>query len=205
MVVTARLRRIRAALELMRNGGLEDLAHHGVERIRAALGVPSSAWTAYHRRKAALDAAFDASRGYETGGVQHLCNLTVASPNVVHGVNHVASDPEEFANAMADIEIEIAGSTFVDLGAGKGRAVLLAAEYPFARLVGVEFAMELHAAAKTNVARYADIGDASRIELIHGDAALYEFPSTAVVIYLFNPFGAPIVARVGARDVFAMQ
>jgi hypothetical protein len=44
--------------------------------------------------------------------------------------------------------------TFVDMGSGKGRMLLLAAEYPFRQIQGVEFAVELHDQATANIHRY---------------------------------------------------
>ncbi len=45
--------------------------------------------------------------------------------------------------------------TFVDFGAGKGRVALLAAKYPFVRVIGIEHSPRLVAAAKENAARFA--------------------------------------------------
>ena len=79
--------------------------------------------------------------------------------------------------------------TFIDLGSGKGRVLLMAADYPFKRIVGVEFMPELHRAAQKNIAGYSN--DRQRCRLIESvcmDARDFEFPPEPLVAYLFNPF-----------------
>jgi hypothetical protein len=43
---------------------------------------------------------------------------------------------------------------FVDMGSGKGRALLVASEFPFAKIVGVELSQHLHQIAEENIKRY---------------------------------------------------
>ncbi len=50
-----------------------------------------------------------------------------------------------FQQAFARLDIDFEKFTFVDLGAGKGRIMLLASNFPFQRVLGVEFVPELHA------------------------------------------------------------
>jgi len=79
--------------------------------------------------------------------------------------------------------------TFIDLGSGKGRVLLMAADYPFKRIIGVEFMPELHRAAQENIAGYSS--DRQRCRLIESvcmDARDFQFPPEPLVAYLFNPF-----------------
>src|SRR6476646_8806244 len=107
---------------------------------------------------------------------------------------------------MEALNFPITPSTFVDLGSCKRRALLLAANYPFHRIVGVEFAPELHEVALRNVQhlRHQGVG-CTQIELIHGDATAYDFPDTPTVLYLFNPFGGQIVQKVAERAMMSWQ
>ena len=99
-------------------------------------------------------------------------------------------EPEIFREIFGQLEIEYARFTFVDIGSGKGRALLLAAEYPFRGIIGVELLRELHEIAAGNVAHNA------RIELICGDAVEYAFPLEPLVVYFFNP-----LPEMSLRDV----
>jgi SAM-dependent methyltransferase len=112
--------------------------------------------------------------------------------------------PVKVANAHAalrDLPIEdYSQYTFVDVGSGKGRMLFVAAEYPFRRLVGVEFATDLHELAVENIAQYRYAAQRCReIESVHADAAEFEFPDGNLVVYLFNPFGPEVMGRMLAN------
>jgi SAM-dependent methyltransferase len=78
---------------------------------------------------------------------------------------------------------------FLDLGSGKGRTLLMASDYPFHRIVGVELLPALHQAAQDNLSKYR--GESQKcfaLESICGDATEFPFPAEPTVLYLFNPF-----------------
>jgi len=87
--------------------------------------------------------------------------------------------------------------TFIDLGSGKGRALLMASDYGFKRIIGVEFMPELHCAAQKNAANYSNARQRCRqIETLCIDARDFQFPAEPLVVYLFNPFPEPVFAAV---------
>jgi len=86
--------------------------------------------------------------------------------------------------------------TLVDLGSGMGRAVLVASEYRFRRIVGVEIAPELHAIACRNVRRYRGRQQCRDIHLVQLDALRYE-PAREETVFFFNfPFREAFMTRV---------
>ena len=87
--------------------------------------------------------------------------------------------------------------TFVDLGAGMGRALLLAAEFPFRAVLGVEINPTLARIGRRNMALWRKAGrDLSPMRMICRDAAEFELPAGPCVVFLFNPFGAPVMRRL---------
>ena len=79
--------------------------------------------------------------------------------------------------------------TFVDLGSGKGRTLLMASDYPFRRIVGVELLPSLHQIAQQNLRQYrSDSQKCFALESICADATGFPFPDDPLVIFLFNPF-----------------
>ncbi len=106
--------------------------------------------------------------------------------------------PDEFSEIMQFLAtVDFTPYTFIDLGSGKGRALLMAAMYPFAQVVGVEVQKELHRIAEENIARFDVAGRQCKdVRSIAMDAREYEFPDTPIVLYLFNPFPAYVMARV---------
>lgn len=90
--------------------------------------------------------------------------------------------------------------TFVDIGSGKGRMLLLASEFPFRRIVGVEMRQDLHDRARENVRRFRQPkAQCARIECELADATLYDFPTEQLVVYLFNPFSPAVMTKVLGR------
>jgi len=85
---------------------------------------------------------------------------------------------------------------FVDYGAGKGRTLALAAEYPFARMIGVEIAPALVAAARANLRRAVPAPRFAAIELWEGNARDYRLPAGATVLYVYNPFHGAVLRAV---------
>ncbi len=88
-------------------------------------------------------------------------------------------------------------TTFVDVGAGMGRAMLLAAQLPFRAVIGVELNPALVRIARRNLEVWRKAGRAlSPMRLVESDAAEFVFPRGACVAFLFNPFGAAVMRRL---------
>jgi len=86
---------------------------------------------------------------------------------------------------------------FLDIGSGMGRAVLLAAAYPFRRVTGVELSTQLLAIAQDNVDRCMARLRCKDVVLVNADAVDYEIPDDVTVIFMNNPIqGANFAAVV---------
>jgi SAM-dependent methyltransferase len=118
---------------------------------------------------------------------------------VFAGRAYQPSDPIIFHEIMSRLPINFREFTFLDLGSGKGRALLLASDYPFQRIIGVELLPELHAIALANVSNYRSERQQCRdFELHCADARDFELPKEALIVFLFEPFPEDIL-----RDVIA--
>jgi glycosyltransferase involved in cell wall biosynthesis len=93
------------------------------------------------------------------------------------------------------------GDVLLDLGAGKGRVLLAAAQYPFRRVVGVEISEALIEVARRNVERSLPRLRCKEIQLVSADMAEYELPDDVTVVYLFNPVRGELFGRVIDRIV----
>jgi SAM-dependent methyltransferase len=90
--------------------------------------------------------------------------------------------------------------TFIDIGSGKGRALLMASEYPFRRILGVELLPALHGKAQENIGKYrSETQRCVAIESICMDAAEFEFPAGPLLLFLFNPLPESGLRRVLAN------
>ena len=110
------------------------------------------------------------------------------------------TDPALFREMMASLPIDFSQFTFIDIGSGKGRALLLASEYPFKKIVGVELFEELHRAAEENIRNYrSPTQRCPRIEAVLADARQFELPQERLLLYLFNPLPELALSEVLRR------
>jgi SAM-dependent methyltransferase len=87
--------------------------------------------------------------------------------------------------------------SFLDIGSGKGKVLFIAAEYPFRRVQGVEFATELHQVAYDNINSFrTHKRKCIEIESTNINAVNYIFPNEPLVVYFFNPFGSDTMSEV---------
>ena len=130
---------------------------------------------------------------------EHRVNTTSATVSCrdrLLGVFHSPYQPTEPAlfHEMLHVLREQIGSdlcqfTFIDLGSGKGRTLLMASDYFFRRIIGVELLPALHQAAQENICLYkSESQQCFAIESICADATQFRFPAEPIVLYLFNPF-----------------
>jgi len=169
---------------------------------RAALELARYRPSQLHDRRvrALKEARFDSEFAVVTGGDARLSKLSIASVNRRFGVDYRGVDPEEFVRGFSQLPVRHEEFVFIDLGSGKGRALLLAAKFPFRRLIGVEFARELHEIAEANVLNLPNPpGKEPQVQLHCMDATEFDFPREALVVFLYNPFGPEVIARVAQR------
>lgn len=108
-----------------------------------------------------------------------------------------ATEPALFQEMMAALRVDFAEFLFIDLGSGKGRTLLMASDYPFRKIMGVELLPELNQIAQENLRKYSSPNQKCRVlESICGDACEFQFPAVPIVLYLFNPVSEPGLARV---------
>jgi SAM-dependent methyltransferase len=108
-----------------------------------------------------------------------------------------ATEPALFQEILAALRIDFAEFVFVDLGSGKGRTLLMASEYPFQKIMGVERLPGLNQIAQENLRKYSSPNQKCHtLESICGDAREFDFPAEPIVLYLFNPVPESGLARV---------
>ena len=137
---------------------------------------------------------FDSSFKIDTWREVPLWQLHVPSQNASFGSKYQTTDPSVFYDAIQMVPAEVRDSTFIDLGCGKGRTLILAAKQGFKNVIGVEFSPELAAIARQNIQQ---VGVAAQI--VEGDASEFRFPEGKLLIYMYNPFGKSVMRSVIAN------
>jgi SAM-dependent methyltransferase len=104
---------------------------------------------------------------------------------------------EMLAALVQQTQADLNEFIFIDLGSGKGRTLLMAADYPFRRILGIELLPALHEAALENLKRYKhESQKCFALEAICGDATQFYFLREPVLLYLFNPLPERGLRRV---------
>jgi len=139
---------------------------------------------------------FDRKYGVETRGEVRLPELH-ADPRYQHALHYGTCSRFSIRRMLKSLPIEHREFTFVDMGCGKGKALLVASEWPFRQIIGVELSPALLGVAERNVATYRGKKKGCRsFRLICADARDYEIPLGNALLYFFNPFREPLLSAV---------
>jgi SAM-dependent methyltransferase len=146
------------------------------------------------------DLWFDVRHGVQTRG--QVRSFAGSQPGTAfeHAQPYVASRRKHLHRAIAGLPIDCAQFTFVDIGSGKGKALVIAATLGFRRVIGVELADDLHRIAVSNAQKLASRNPrASLMEPLRLNAADFVFPADPLLCYMYNPFDRVLVEEVVAN------
>lgn len=149
-------------------------------------------------RLRATELDFDSQYGTDTGSSIRLSNLDIIDKSWIYGIKYQPTYAElDFHLLLDGLIADYNEFTFIDLGSGKGRVLLIASSLPFKQIIGVEFSYEFNDIAQSNIDLYPEeLKQCKNIRTICMDASLYTLPVTPMIIYLYNPFEPPILTRV---------
>jgi len=145
---------------------------------------------------------FDLEFGVRTSGLVAGRHLIAGHRHDRHITAYYAVAPSVFRAVIvrwrrSSPQAPIDAYTFIDVGAGMGRAMMLASEYPFRAVVGIELHAALARIGRRNMARWRAAGRArAPVRMLCRDATEFPLPDGPCVAFLFNPFGAPVLRRL---------
>lgn len=105
--------------------------------------------------------------------------------------------PSAFTAALGRLQLDWSRFSFVDVGCGKGRAMLLALRFPFKQVIGVELSSALASTAERNLQVFQAPWRLPQVttEVRRGDATTFLFPAGPLLVFLYHPFAAPVMRR----------
>jgi predicted RNA methylase len=184
---------------------------HGVWGTLILLGhAPSRLWCEYRDAKRLISTRepdpFDQEHDIETSQPVHPSDLRVNSRNWLDGLIYQPTPVKLIRETIAALPINAAEFTFIDFGSGKGRVLFVASEFPFARIIGVEYAPELHEAACRNLQSYrGETQKCGRIEAICQDMTTFHFPEGPLVLFFYNPAFESVMRTMAAKITMLSQ
>jgi SAM-dependent methyltransferase len=154
---------------------------------------------------------FDQAHGVDTSGLVPARHLVTGHANDEHVTAYYGVAPS-ILRALIGRWREtipphpISSYTFIDVGAGKGRGLLVASEFRFRKVVGIELNPSLATIARQNVAHWIRTHSAdptsprlAPIEILEQDALDFDLPATPTLLFLFHPFEAPVLRQLLRR------
>lgn len=153
---------------------------------------------------------FDREHGVNTSGLMYADVLATGHPHDAASEGYYATAPSLFHGALnlwqkalgapslrPSAPSSLAGYSFIDLGCGKGRVLLMASDYPFRKVMGVELSPKLAKVARRNLAVWLRRPRACRqVSVMVGDVMQLRLPDGPVVLFLFNSFGAAVMTEL---------
>jgi len=142
------------------------------------------------------ESQFDRRHGVDTYEMVPVADLGIEGEREQDAVFYEPTPIMEFGYIISRLPVSYPDYAFVDMGSGKGRALLLGSAFPFKKIVGVEISQRLHDIAVTNLERYQGPRACRDISAVCDDAGAVELPSEPLVLFLFNPFEPPVLRAV---------
>jgi SAM-dependent methyltransferase len=164
---------------------------HGFARtaIEIATGVRNAmAWLA--------EQWFDSICGIDTAGRVLLYNADGRPETNPLYLDYQPTPVRTMRALLRQLDAHVGSSTFVDFGSGKGRVLLIASEFRFTRIIGVEFDEKLHRTACKNIGAFRGRRQCHDVSSVVGRAEEFAVPSGDLVLYFFHPFEAGIMERI---------
>jgi SAM-dependent methyltransferase len=145
--------------------------------------------------------------GIDTFGDKASNELSIDCGSKEGGHLYQPSSSVIFERAMNALPFNFTDKVFLDIGSGKGRALILAAEAGFKKVIGIEYANELNDMAYTNIEKVKNRFPNTEFVLREGDALAFDIPEEVDVIYHFNTFDENAVRSLmkKVKPVFVKQ
>ncbi|MGC4115257.1 MAG: class I SAM-dependent methyltransferase [Myxococcales bacterium] len=142
-----------------------------------------------------LEADFDRRYGVETAAIVTVDAMQVDAGARAQMADYVPTPFGLLPEVVRATRVDPTEFCFIDLGSGKGRVLVLAAEAGFDEVIGVELS-ELHEVAERNIRAYAARSDCPlRIFSRRQDVTTFEFPQRPLFVFYFNAFFGPVLER----------
>lgn len=145
---------------------------------------------------AIMDSIWDLVHGTETLTRIHPHALDTNSSNKQHATYYGATRARPLMQLFTHLALSRKGG-FVDLGSGKGRVLMVAAQYGFEKIVGIDFSESLCRLAHQNLKAFRRRRKVeSKIIILHTDAVHYRIQGDEHTFFLYDPFGREVLSKV---------
>lgn len=118
---------------------------------------------------------------------------------------YMGSQPTIIRRAL-DTLGNISGYTFIDMGCGKGRPLIVASEYAFSLALGYDISADLVRTANANAVKIAQrFPHRPPIRAVSEGVSEMKLPAGNAVVFLYNPFGRDLMASLLGKLEAALE
>jgi SAM-dependent methyltransferase len=141
--------------------------------------------------------SFDVIHNVDTRKRVPLSALKIVGENKSLGHMYFPTLPKSMKSLLKKLDRgDFSTRTFVDVGCGKGLTLLIAADFAFRKVTGVEFSPELASTANKNIKKYLGRTQCKDVSVQCLDATEFKFPNDPLLVYFFNPFQSKVMEIV---------
>jgi SAM-dependent methyltransferase len=179
-------------IQRLKRDGLRSAA------VLAGKNLPRPLYRWLSRRRIRVHERFDAKYGLDTQMPVPVSDLETSAPGARFANRYEGTPIAALHKIIRRLKVRQSRFTFIDLGSGKGRVLLIAAQYRFKSVIGVEFSKKLHDIALLNITKFAESGLTKTSAIsTNCDAGEFDFSGLGdKIVFCYNPFGADLMNRV---------
>lgn len=141
------------------------------------------------------DYVFDKRYQLDTRSEVAIDDLDISQEDKQHADKYKPTRARYFRKIMEKVDLPRDG-VFVDVGCGKGRILLLAAEQGFNQVVGLEISPALCQIAERNVETFKEARPKTgSIKVVCTNILDYQMDGSETVFFLYSPFGCSVTEQ----------
>jgi SAM-dependent methyltransferase len=134
--------------------------------------------------------------GINTSGFDELKHLQKKGIDLTHSTIYMPVNYYMLEKMLSEVNQFPNNKSFLDIGCGKGRAMVVAAHYGFNKIRGIDISKKFCEEAKENFDSVKDKFPGVDFKVELQDAFYYKIPIDVTVIFIFNPFDEVIMSGV---------
>ena len=144
------------------------------------------------------DRGFDLKLGIKTAGNKSLDKCNITHPNKIYGRMYQPTRYRILKRVFKNLPKDLSGFNFIDLGMGKGRALLFASQYNLNKIIGIDFAKDLYTDSCQNLKKFKNkFCDRRSIHYLHcKDITEFTPPNGPNIYFFFDPFKNNLLRKV---------
>lgn len=157
-----------------------------------------------------IEDKFDQKYGTLTAIVKHQYDLqeVVSIERLINSEMYHPTPVKTMYLALESLSVDYSDYTFIDIGSGIGRNLLIASEYSFQRIIGLEISSYLHKIAEKNIYIYKNKSTTQKSKNIFShciDVLDFEFIGESFILYFWHPFSNEIFDKLFLRILNVLE